>query len=556
MNKKDELVFLPLGGSGEIGMNLNLYGFGPEHARKWLIIDCGVMFGDLRTPGIDIVCPDISYIHEYKDDIVGMVLTHGHEDHIGAVALIAPLLDCPVYATPFTAALLQRKYKERDEDISVLTILKMGATFTLGPFDLELVTLTHSIPEPSGVIITTPLGTVLHTGDWKIDPTPSLGPEVDKNRLQKLGDAGLMAMICDSTNVFSKGESGSETMVRDKLKTVIARQKGRVAVTTFASNVSRVVSICQAAKAVDRSVCLLGRSMLRIAEAAREADILPAGLVFVSPEEAGFIPKQHILYLCTGSQGEARAALGRIANDNHRDLVLSEGDTVIFSSKIIPGNERDIYNLQNQLVDMGVHIITEKDEDIHVSGHPCRDELATMYGWAKPELAIPVHGEARHLEEHAKFAKTLGTKKSIAPRNGDLIRLAPGPAKIIDEVPSGRMILDGDHLMPLEATPIRERRKLSWAGICSVSLVFHKNSTLVDKPQVSLFGTLKQGEDDIDVSDEISEEITEMVRDLAPKSRLDDNAVRIASKRAVRDVLTDMWGKRPVITIHIHRMKT
>lgn len=553
--QQDELVFLPLGGSGEIGMNMNLYGFGPSHNRKWLIIDCGVMFGDLRTPGIDIICPDFGFIEEHKDDIVGMVLTHGHEDHIGAVALIAPLLDCPIYTTAFTAALVKRKFKERDQDISAMTVLDMEASLTLGPFDLELVTLTHSIPEPNGVIITTSLGTILHTGDWKIDPAPTLGPKADKNRLQQLGDAGLLAMICDSTNVFSKGESGSETMVRDNLKEVIARQKGRIAVTTFASNVARVVSICEAAKAADRSVCLLGRSMLKIVEAAREADILPDGLTFISPEEAGFIPREHVLYLCTGSQGEPRAALARIARDDHRDLVLSEGDTVIFSSKIIPGNEREIFNLQNELVDAGVHIITEKDEDIHVSGHPCRDELAMMYEWARPQIAIPVHGEARHLEEHAKYSKTLGASQAIAPRNGDLIRLAPGHAEIIDEVPTGRMVLDGNHLVSLDAKPLKERRKLGWAGICSISMVFYKNSTLASAPRVTLFGTAREDEDNLSIIDEITEEITEAIRDLAPKSRLDDDAVNLASKRATRNVLDDLWGKRPVITIHIHRIQ-
>ena len=550
----DELVFLPLGGSGEIGMNMNLYGFGPEHKRQWLIIDCGVMFGDLTTPGIDLVCPDFRYIEELKNNIVAMVLTHGHEDHIGAVALIAPLLGCPVYATPFTAALLRRKYDERGQDLSPLTIIEMGASLNVGPFELELVTLTHSIPEPSGVIVKTPLGTVLHTGDWKIDEAPSLGPYTDDNRLRELGDSGLMAMVCDSTNVLSKGISGSESMVRDNLKQVIGAQKNRVAVTTFASNVARVVSICQAAKACDRSVCLLGRSMLRIVDVAREANILPDGLTFVSPEEAGFIPREHVLYLCTGSQGEARAALARIARDDHRDLVLTKGDTVIFSSKIIPGNERDIFNLQNDLVDMGVTIITEKDEDIHVSGHPCRDELRMMYDWARPEISIPVHGEPRHLEEHAKFAKQLGVKTAIAPRNGDMIRLAPGPASVIDEVPVGRMILDGNTLMSAGATPMRERKKLGWAGICMVSLVFHKNSTLADAPEVSLFGMPHEGDEEETMDEALVEEIAAAIADLAPKSRMDDEAVRIAATRAVRDVTTEFWGKRPVIKTHIHRI--
>ncbi|MEO0612180.1 MAG: ribonuclease J [Pseudomonadota bacterium] len=553
---EQDLVFLPLGGSGEIGMNMNLYGLGHGEARQWLMIDCGVMFGDHRSPGIDLICPDIDYILGYKDNIAGLVLTHGHEDHIGAVALLAPLLGCPIYATAFTAALIRRKFDDRNEDMSALTILEMGERFQIGDFDLELVTLTHSIPEPSGVIIRTPLGTVLHTGDWKIDTDPALGPRTDAAKLTQLGDDGLLAMICDSTNVLSKGESGSETTVREHLKRVIADQRGRVAVTTFASNVGRVVSICEAARAVDRSVCLLGRSMLKLVDAAREAGILPDGLTFVSPEEAGFIPREHVLYLCTGSQGEPRAALARIARDDHRDLVLSTGDTVIFSSKIIPGNERDIFNLQNELVDLGIHIITEKDEPIHVSGHPCQDELAQMYQWARPRYGIPVHGEARHLEAHAQFALEHGAEQSISPRNGDLIRLAPGPLKRLDAVPAGRMTLDGDLLMPMGARPVRERKKLTWAGACVASLVFHKNSTLAAVPGIALFGAPDEGDEGMKLHPEIIEEITACIQDMAPKSRLDDDAVTMVTKRAIRDVTTDLWGKRPVIDVLIHRIKS
>jgi len=351
MSKK-ELVFLPLGGSGEIGMNMNLYGFGTPNNRQWLMIDCGVMFGNLTTPGIDLICPDPSYILEERDALLGLLLTHGHEDHIGAVAHLAPLLGCPVYATPFTANLVQRKLSEREIKGVDLNIIEMDARFSLGPFDIEYVTLTHSIPEPSGVVLRTPLGTIFHTGDWKIDKAPTLGPDLDSAAIEKLGDDGLLAMVCDSTNVLSKGTSGSETDVRKSLTKLIAAQKGRVAVTTFASNVSRVVSICEAAAAADRSVCLLGRSMLRIVDAAREVGLLPEHLSFVEPKDAGHLPRRHILYLCTGSQGESRAALARIARNEHRDLTLSEDDTVIFSSKIIPGNDREIYDLQNLLVDL------------------------------------------------------------------------------------------------------------------------------------------------------------------------------------------------------------
>jgi ribonuclease J len=551
MSRK-ELVFLPLGGSGEIGMNMNLYGFGTPANRQWVMIDCGVMFGDLSTPGIELICPDPSFILEEKEALHGLLLTHGHEDHIGAVALLAPKLGCPLYATPFTAALIQRKLEELEVKSVELNIIDMNARFKLGPFDIEYVTLTHSIPEPSGVILRTELGTVLHTGDWKIDATPSLGPMTDIATIKKLGDDGLLAMVCDSTNVLSSGESGSESAVRDSLKKLIAKQEGRVAVTTFASNVSRVVSICEAAAAAGRSVCLLGRSMLRIVDAARETGLLPDGLNFVEPGDAGHLPRRHVLYLCTGSQGEPRAALARIARDDHRDLTLSDGDTVIFSSKIIPGNDREIYSLQNDLVELGVKVITEKDEFVHVSGHPCREELRAMYQWARPKIAIPVHGEARHLEEHADFALELGAEMAMAPRNGDLIRLAPDGPERIDEVPAGRMYLDGEVLLPDGGAPVRERRKLAFAGVIAVSLAFDARGELSGPPVVSGVGVVDDGEE----GDGLMKDVEEAIASLPKAKRKDDEAVMLAVKRAARVYYDDIWGKRPVIVTHIHRARS
>lgn len=551
MSRK-ELVFLPLGGSGEIGMNMNLYGVGSAANRQWIMIDCGVMFGDLTTPGIDLICPDPAYILEEKEALHGLLLTHGHEDHIGAVALLAPKLGCPIYATPFTAALVARKLEEYGETDVELNVIDMNARFQLGPFDIEYVTLTHSIPEPSGVVLRTELGTVLHTGDWKIDKSPSLGPLTDSDTIRKLGDDGLLAMVCDSTNVLSSGESGSETAVKESLIKLIAEQEGRIAVTTFASNVSRVVSICEAAAAADRSVCLLGRSMLRIVDAAEEVGILPKGLRFVDPKDAGHLPKQHVLYLCTGSQGEPRAALSRIARNDHRDLILSEGDTVIFSSKVIPGNDREIYNLQNDLVELGVKIITEKDEFVHVSGHPCREELRAMYEWARPNIAIPVHGEARHLEEHAVFALELGAEKSFAPRNGDLIRIAPEGPERIDEVPAGRIYLDGDVLLPDGAASLRERRKLSYAGALTVSLVLDEKGALADDVLVEGIGVVDDEEGGPDNAG-LADDIEDAVLGLPKAKRRDDEAVELAVKRAARAYYDDVWGKRPVIITHIHR---
>jgi len=550
---KDELVFLPLGGSGEIGMNMNLYGFGPPHNRKWIMIDCGVMFGDLSTPGIELICADPTFIFEEKENLLGLILTHGHEDHIGAVGLLAPELGCPVYATAFTAKLVEGKTEERGVDID-MRVIDLGAKLSLGPFDLEFVTLTHSIPEPNGVIIRTPLGLVLHTGDWKIDPEPTLGPVTDSPTLRAIGDEGVLAMVCDSTNVLSSGESGSEMRVKESLIKLIAKQKGRVAVTTFASNVSRVVSVCAAAEAADRSVCLLGRSMLRIVGAAREVGLLPHGVSFVEPAEAGFLPREKVLYLCTGSQGEPRAALARIARDDHRDLVLTEGDTVIFSSKIIPGNERGIFTLINDLVELGVDVITEKDAFIHVSGHPNRDELKKMYEWVRPKYAIPVHGEARHLEAHADFALTLGVKDSIAPRNGDLIRLAPGEPEVIDETPAGRWMLDGDILMPEGSGPMRERRKLSFAGLVAVALAIDEHGNSAAPPAVAIIGAPKEAPGVDDIAEAISEKAEAALHALSNSKRRDDAAVELAVTRAVRNEMIASWGKRPGVAILIQRV--
>ncbi|MGD9800567.1 MAG: ribonuclease J, partial [Parvularculaceae bacterium] len=414
--------------------------------------------------------------------------------------------------------------------------------------------LTHSIPEPNGVIIRTPLGVVLHTGDWKIDPEPTLGPVTDSSTLRAIGDAGVLAMVCDSTNVLSSGESGSEMRVKESLTKLIAKEPGRVAVTTFASNVARVVSICEAAYAADRSVCLLGRSMLRLVGAARDVGLLPAGVKFVEPAEAGYLPRENVLYLCTGSQGEPRAALARIARDDHRDLVLTEGDTVIFSSKIIPGNERGIFTLINDLVELGVKVITEKDAFTHVSGHPNRDELKKMYEWVRPDYSIPVHGEARHLEAHADFAMTLGVKDALAPRNGDVIRLAPGEPVVIDEAPAGRWMLDGDIMTPEGAGSVRERRKLSYAGVVAVALAIDEHGAVAAPPAVSIIGAPRELPGIDNLSDEIAEKAEAAFMSLAKTKRQDDGAVELAVTRAVRNEMIAVWGKRPGVTVLIQRV--
>lgn len=515
------------------------------------MIDCGVMFGDLSMPGIELICPDPSFILE--ENLLGLLLTHGHEDHIGAVALLAPKLQCPVFATPFTAKLVEAKLLEAGVSVD-LRVINTGARFTLGPFDLEYLTLTHSIPEPSGIAIRTPITNVLHTGDWKLDPTPTIGPCADEAAIKSFAAEGISTMVCDSTNVFSTGVSGSETQVKETLATIIKEQKGRVAVTTFASNFGRVVSICLAAKDADRSVCLLGRSMLRIVDAARATGLLPEDITFVSAKEAAYIPREHILFLCTGSQGEPRAALSRMARDDHPDVSLTEGDTVIFSSKVIPGNEREIYTMQNDLVELGVHLIGEGDAFVHVSGHPNQDELKKMYGWVEPDFVIPVHGEARHLERHAEFAIELGVEGSLSPRNGDLIRIAPGDVIVIDEVPNGRLMLDGSHLMPTGSPALNERKKLSFAGLVMVSLALEEAGELATTPIVELVGTPT-----ISGNGELTDALlVETAEDafylLSAGRRRDPVAIETAVTRAVRNRMMETWGKRPIVRVMIHRV--
>jgi len=544
----DELVFLPLGGSGEIGMNLNAYGYGPADDRKWLIVDVGVTFGGSDEPGIDLILPDPVYLAGFAEDIVGIVLTHAHEDHIGAVAHLWPQLKAPLYATPFTAAMLRDKLKEKGlEKAAPITIIPMKHRFTLGPFDLEMVTLTHSIPEPNGLAIRTPLGMVLHTGDWKIDPDPQIGDATDAEALTRIGDEGVLAMVCDSTNVFVEGVAGSEGDVRVEMTKLIGELRGKVAVACFASNVARLESVCVAAAAAGRSVCLVGRSMIRVTGCAKSVGMLQ-GVNFVSPEQAGFLPDNSILYLCTGSQGEERAALSRIARGDHPHLTLHSGDTVIFSSRQIPGNERSIARMQAQLEEQGVQVITDADRPIHVSGHPCRDELRQMYSWARPQIAIPVHGERRHILEHVKLARTLQVREAIAPRNGDLIRLAPGPAEIIDEVPSGRLYVDGEILVPADGPAVTERKKLAEEGHITVALCIDAKGRLVSGPDVRVAGLAernpKDGEANLDALAEAAEEAFERLK---AENRRNEDLVEEAVSRAVRRAADRIWRKRPFV---------
>jgi ribonuclease J len=555
--KDDELVFLPLGGSNEIGMNFNLYGYGPPHDRRWVVVDLGVTFGDQTTPGVEVILPDPSYIEAYADKILGIVLTHAHEDHLGAVAWLWPRLKAPVYATPFTAFLLREKLREADllDQVEIHEVA-LGGTIKLGPFDMELITLTHSIPEPNGLAIRTPLGTVLHTGDWKIDPEPLLGSVTDQDAIRKLGDEGVLAMVCDSTNVFVDGVAGSEADVRKTLVPLVGQLKGKVAVACFASNVARMDTAARAAEANGRRVCLVGRSMHRMAAAAKSVGLMQGLKPFITEHEAKDFPSEGLLYLCTGSQGEPRAALSRIAEGTHPHVKLGSGDACIFSSRVIPGNEIPIRNLQNNLADRGVRLYTERDHPgIHVSGHPCRDELAEMYRWARPQIAVPTHGERRHLQEHAAFARDLQVPQQVTPRNGDMVRLAPGRAEIIDEVPSGRLFVDAGVLTPENGDALRERRHAAQNGMIAVSVVLDGRNRIVSGPQVRALGLPSDADYALDdMLDDLSDEAEQALKRLSGDDRELDTAVETAMSRAVKKASQRIWGRRPVVETIVLRV--
>ncbi len=549
--KSDELVFLPLGGSNEIGMNLNAYGFGPDGDRKWIVVDVGVTFaGEEGIPGVDLILPDPEFLETNKDDILAIVLTHAHEDHIGAMGWLWPRFPAPVYATPFTAHLLRDKLRERGIERKVpLHEVPLKHRFQIGPFDIEYVTLTHSIAEPNGLAIHTPLGTVMHTGDWKIDIDPLIGEQTDSARIRQIGDDGVLAMICDSTNVFSDGEAGSEAGVRDGLFEAIAEQKGKVAVACFASNVARILSTVEAATAAGRSVSLIGRSMLRITGAAKAVGLLQDA-TFIEPEMARHLPDNKLLYLCTGSQGEPRAALARIAEGNHPFVTLGRGDTCLFSSREIPGNERAILELQNKLAMRGVYIITGKDRHIHVSGHPCRDELRAMYEMVRPQIAIPTHGEQRHLMEHAKFALSLQVPEALAVKNGDMIRLAPGPAVVIDEVPNGRLLVDGDAIIAADSDTIRDRIRLGEHGYVMVSIAIDAKGRIKAGPDVRARGlSERNGSPAEGRLEQLADAAEEAFNRLKPDQRMDEETAEGFVMRAVRKACDRIFGKRPIVDV-------
>ena len=549
----NELVFAPLGGIGEIGMNLSIYGFGENRRRQWLIVDCGVSFAsEEHLPGVDLILPDIRYLIEERKNIIGLVLTHGHEDHMGALIDLWPRLNVPIYATPFTAALFEAKRASEPGAPQIpIKVVPLGGRLTLGPFTIDFINVAHSIPESNALAIRTPAGVVLHTGDWKIDPAPLIGAPTDAAKLTALGDAGVLALVGDSTNAVREGRSPSESDVAKTLAELIRTAPRRVAVTTFASHVGRLRAVADAARAAEREVVLVGRAMERVAQVARETGYLDGVQDFRSAESYGYLPPDKVLALCTGSQGEPRAALSRIARDEHPEVTLTKGDRVIFSSRAIPGNEKAVAEVINGLVTQGIEVITDRTHLVHVSGHPRRDELRDMIGWVRPQILIPAHGEALHLAEHAELARRAGVPHVLVCGNGDLVRLAPGAPEIIDEVPSGRLYKDGSLLVNAEARTIAARRRLSFAGIVSIALALSDKGELVADPEVELIG--------LPETDAAGASMTEIARDavedafeaLPKPRRRDPDAVAEAVRRAVRGAIAERWNKKPICHVHV-----
>ena len=555
MAKQEELVFLPLGGVGEIGMNLALYGYGTPGKRQWIMVDCGVSFAGPDLPGVDLVLPDIRFLAEERKNLKGIIITHAHEDHYGALNDLWPGLNVPVYASGFTAGLLEAKrdYEGTRAEIPV-TPFKAGDRIKVGPFDIEAIAVNHSIPEPMSLVIRTPLGNVLHTGDWKIDTAPALGPLTDEKRFRELGDEGILALMCDSTNAMREGISPSEKDVSEGLRKVIEDAKGRVAITTFSSNVGRIRSIAEAAEEAGREVLLLGSSLKRTVNVAADLGMMEGLKPFLAEDEYGYIPRDKVVVILTGSQGEQRAALAKLARDEMRHVALASGDTVVFSSRAIPGNEKAILDIKNGLIDQGVKVITDSDALVHVSGHPRRSELVQMYEWTRPKILVPVHGEAAHLTAQAELGASCGIAEIPRVRNGNILRLAPGPAEVIDEAPHGRIFRDGKLVGDFDEMGIGERRKLSFAGHVAINIVLDSRFDFRGDPEVVLIGLPAYDDEGEEMEDTVYDAVLGAVESIPRARRKDLETLREATRRAVRSVVNNAWGKKPVVTVFVTKV--
>ena len=552
MARGPELLFAPLGGVGEIGMNLSIYGLGEGGKRTWLVVDLGVSFAGDDLPGVDLIMPDVAFLAAERRNLAGIVLTHAHEDHFGAIIDLWPKLRVPIYATPFTAALFEAKrLGEPGAPEIPIKIVPLGSRLTIGPFDVEFVSVSHSIPESNALIIRTPLGAVLHTGDWKLDPTPVIGPPTDQAKLKALRAEGCLALIGDSTNAVREGRSPAETDVAKTLLELIVGARGRVAVTTFASNVARIRAVAEGARVAGREVVVVGRAMARVEQVARETGYLDGIQDFRSADFYGHLPPDKVVALCTGSQGEPRAALARISADEHPEVTLGQGDRVIFSSRTIPGNEKAVGRIVNGLIRQGIEVITDRTHLVHVSGHPRREEMRELYGWVRPRIAVPVHGEALHLAEHAALARAAGVAEVVLCGDGDLVHLAPGPAGVVDEVPAARLYKDGTLLVDSTARTVGERRKLSFAGIVVVALAVSDKGVLLGEPEVELVGIPEVNADKRSMAEIAYEAVVETAEHLPKPRRRDPDAIEEAVRRAVRAAIAAHWGKKPICLVHV-----
>ena len=555
MAQEEELVFLPLGGVGEIGMNLGLYGYGRPGNRQWIMVDCGVTFPGPELPGVDLVLADISFLAEERRNLKGIIITHAHEDHYGGLNDLWPGLNVPVYASPFTAGMLEAKRDfEKSRGEIPVTIFKQGDRINVGPFEIEAVGVNHSIPEPMSLIIRTPVGTVVHTGDWKIDLQPSLGPLTDETRFRQIGDEGVLALVCDSTNAMRDGVSPSEQEVSESLTKIIANAEGRVAITTFSSNVGRIRSIAEAAEEAGRDVLLLGSSMKRVVAVAADLGLMEGIKPFLAEDEFGYVPRDKVVVILTGSQGEPRAALAKIARDEMRNVAFSAGDTVVFSSRTIPGNEKAINDIKNGLVEQGIHIITDSEALVHVSGHPRRTELQQMYQWLRPQILVPVHGEAAHLTAHGELGRQSGIASVPRLRNGEMLRLAPGPAEVVDEVPHGRIYKDGSLIGDFEEMGIGERRKLSFAGHVAVNVVLDSRYDFLGDPDIVAIGLPEFDDEGEDMEDTLYDAVLGAVESIPRAKRKDLAMLQEAVRRAVRSTANQIWGKKPIVTVFVTKV--
>lgn len=548
---QSEFVLTALGGMGEIGMNAYLYGVGPAGARRWLLVDLGITFPEGEfDPGVDVILPDLRFIEAERGALAGIVLTHAHEDHIGAVIDLAPALKAPIYATPFTAGMLRAKLAEFGGSVKLpIHVVPLGARVKIDPFEIELISMAHSIPEPSALAIRTEHGLALHTGDWKIDVDPYVGGPSDEARLAALGNEGVRALICDSTNAMREGRSPSECEIAASIGELIAKARHRVVITTFSSNVARIKAVADAAAKAGRTLVVGGRALHRVIAVAMETGYLPADFRYVDQQQYRYLDRHDVVLLCTGSQGEPRAAIARMADGEHPDLTLAKGDLVIFSSRTIPGNEKAVNRIQNALVQMGCDLLTDQEALVHVTGHPRRDELKQMYAWIKPEVAVPMHGEARHLNAHAELARQAGVAQVVTAYNGEMVRLAPGRAEIIDDVPVGRLFRDGNLVVDSIEGPVRDRRRLAQAGICVVALTLTRRGEVLGEPQVMLDGIPQEDAEGEAIFDLVADAVEDAIDSIPPKCRKDIETVREAVRRAARAAVASAWGKKPICKV-------